>query len=76
MEDEELDKKAREIATELRGEASPKELFSFGRKYYNQGREPIREEADKRMDSDLDNREELVERVTDVVIEGLEKLPI
>lgn len=75
MSEEELDRQARVIAQQLRTEASPKEIFQFKRKQMEHGRDPIREEADERMDDDLDNREELVERVTDVVIEGLEKLP-
>lgn len=76
MTDEDLERKARELATQLRAEASPSEIFKFARKYKKEGREPIKEEADSRLPSDLDNREEMVEEVTDIVIEGLEKLPI
>lgn len=76
MAEEDIEEKSRELATQLRAEASPAEIFKFARKYKKEGREPIRQEADKRLCEDLENREELVEKVTDVVIEGLEKLPI
>lgn len=75
MAKEELDIQAQEIANKLRAAASPKEIFQFKRKHMKHGRESIREEADNRMDDDLENRDELVERVTDIVIKGLEKLP-
>lgn len=75
MDEKTTEERAEEIAKKLRRSSSPKEIYNFKRKYKKEGRGVIRKEADERVNDDLDDREEIVESVTDIVIKGLEKLP-
>lgn len=74
MTDSDIRQSAEEIASRMRSQASPKEIMEFKILYKSEGKEPIEKEAEKRIDNDIDNREEVISEVVDIIAKGLEKL--